>query len=308
MKKAIIDIGTNSVKLIIGERSHGDAIKIILDVNVITKLGEGMRKDGRLSEAAMARTAQAVVKFADFARSQGAEEVVCVGTMALRTAKNAGDFIETVRAAGGPEVRVLSGEEEAALSSRAVLNSIDGASRGEVLIFDTGGGSTEFVRAAGGEIERAFSVPVGAVTLTDENFKSSPSDPRLVCSVIAALTRKFSEAGVRPGAAMMIGAGGNVTAIASAAAGLDRYDPNVIHGSALTREEIMRQTALYAKCTDEERREIKGLSPKRADIILGGACIILAAMEAAGAKEIVVSDRSLRHELLRRELSTDTKS
>ncbi len=70
----------------------------------------------------------------------------------------------------------------------------------------------------------------------------------------------------------------------------------------------MRQTALYAKCTDEERREIKGLSPKRADIILGGACIILAAMEAAGAKEIVVSDRSLRHELLRRELSTDTKS
>ena len=172
MKKAIIDIGTNSVKLIIGERSHGDAIKIILDVNVITKLGEGMRKDGRLSEAAMARTAQAVVKFADFARSQGAEEVVCVGTMALRTAENAGDFIETVRAAGGPEVRVLSGEEEAALSSRAVLNSIDGASRGEVLIFDTGGGSTEFVRAAGGEIERAFSVPVGAVTLTDENFKS----------------------------------------------------------------------------------------------------------------------------------------
>ena len=146
------------------------------------------------------------------------------------------------------------------------------------------------------------------MTLTDENFKSSPSDPRLVCSVIAALTRKFSEAGVRPGAAMMIGAGGNVTAIASAAAGLDRYDPNVIHGSALTREEIMRQTALYAKCTDEERREIKGLSPKRADIILGGACIILAAMEAAGAKEIVVSDRSLRHELLRRELSTDTKS
>ncbi|MCD8234544.1 MAG: Ppx/GppA family phosphatase [Cloacibacillus porcorum] len=300
MKKAVIDIGTNSVKLIIGERSHGNAIKIILDVNVITKLGEGMRKDGRLSEAAMARTAQAVVKFADFARSQGAEDVVCVGTMALRTAENAGDFIEKVRAADGPEVRVLSGEEEAALSSRAVLNSIDGALRGEALIFDTGGGSTEFVRAAGGEIERAFSVPVGAVTLTDENFKSSPSDPRLVCSVI--------EAGVRPGAAMMIGAGGNVTAIASAAAGLDRYDPNVIHGSALTREEIMRQTALYAKCTDEERREIKGLSPKRADIILGGACIILAAMEAAGAKEIVVSDRSLRHELLRRELSTDTKS
>ena len=274
---------------------------------MLFRSGEGMQESGTLSREAMTRTAQAVVKFADFARSQGAEETVCVGTMALRTAKNAADFLKMVREAGGPEVRVISGEEEAALSGRAMLNSIEGAARGEVLIFDTGGGSTEFVRAAGGEIERAFSVPVGAVTLTDENFKSSPSDPRLVCSVIAALTRKFSEAGVKPGAAMMIGAGGNVTAIASAAAGLDRYDPNVIHGSALTREEIMRQTALYAKCTDEERREIKGLSPKRADIILGGACIILAAMEAAGAKEIVVSDRSLRHELLRKELSTDTK-
>lgn len=300
MKKAVIDIGTNSVKLTVGERSREQGIKILFDVNVITKLGEGMQESGTLSREAMTRTAQAVVKFADFARSQGAEETVCVGTMALRTAKNAADFLKMVREEGGPEVRVISGEEEAALSGRAMLNSIEGAARGEVLIFDTGGGSTEFTRVNNGALESPVSVLVGAVTLTDENFKSSPADPRKVCAVVAELAKRFSEEGLRPGAAMMIGAGGNVTAMASVAAGLDEYDPNKIHGNRLSLKEVMRQTALYAKCTGDERRAIRGLSPKRADIILGGACIILAAMEAAGAKEITVSDRSLRHELLRR--------
>ncbi|MDO4560938.1 MAG: Ppx/GppA family phosphatase [bacterium] len=298
MKKAVIDIGTNSVKLIIGERLREQGAKILFDANAITKLGEGMRESGALSQPAMARTAQAVVKFADFARSQGAEEVACVGTMALRAAKNAAAFAALVRAEGGPEIRVISGEEEAALSSRAMLNSIAGAKSGDILIFDTGGGSTEFARAAEGVVGSSFSVPAGAVTLTEENFKSAPADPHKVCSVIAGLTKKFSEAGVGPGAKMVIGAGGNVTAIAAVAAGLDQYDPNRIHGSTLTREEIMRQTALYAKCTAEERRKIRGLSPKRADIILGGACIITAALEAAGAGEMTVSDRSLRHELL----------
>ncbi len=99
MKKAVIDIGTNSVKLIIGERLREQGAKILFDVNAITKLGEGMRESGALSQPAMARTAQAVVKFADFARSQGAEEVACVGTMALRAAKNAAAF--AARARGG---------------------------------------------------------------------------------------------------------------------------------------------------------------------------------------------------------------
>lgn len=300
MKKAVIDIGTNSVKLTLGEAAADGGARMICDMNVITKLGEGMRASGALGAEAMERTAQAVAKFADFARAEGADEILCVGTMALRRAANAADFSSRVRGLCGLSVTVLPGEAEAELSSLAAIRSIGGADEGYVTIFDTGGGSTEFVFLNDGARLEALSVEAGAVTLTDEYFAKSPANPQTVCSVTASLIKKFTEAGVGREAGRVIGAGGNVTAMAAVAAGMAEYDRSKIHGSALTKAEVMRQVALYAQSTAEERRAIPGLSPKRADIILGGACIILAAMEAAKAGEITVSDRSLRHELLRR--------
>ena len=182
-----------------------------------------------------------------------------------------------------PWRRVLPGEAEAELSSLAAIRSIGGADEGFVTIFDTGGGSTEFVFLRDGARLEALSVEAGAVTLTDEYFAKSPANPQTVCSVTASLIKKFTEAGVGREAGRVIGAGGNVTAMAAVAAGMAEYDRSKIHGSALTKAEVMRQVALYAQSTAEERRAIPGLSPKRADIILGGACIILAAMEAAKA-------------------------
>lgn len=300
MKKAVIEIGTNSVKLVIGQTAAEGGVKVLYDVNAITKLGEGLAADGVLCAAAMERTAQAVGKFAQFARFEGAKEITCVGTMALRTAKNAQEFERLAYAESGVAVRVLSGDEEAELSSCAMINSIAGASFGRVLLFDTGGGSTEFIYAEDGRRSRSFSVALGAVTLTDEYFKQSPAQPPVVCGVIADLTKGLAKDGVSAGAHMMIGTGGNVTAMAAVSMKMEEYDSAKVHGSTLSKDEVMRQIMMYAVATDEERRKITGLSPKRADIILGGACIILAAMEAAGAAEITVSDQSLRHELLKR--------
>lgn len=300
MKKAVIDIGTNSVKLTLGEAAPDGGAKMICDMNVITKLGEGMRASGALGAEAMERTAQAVAKFADFARAEGADEILCVGTMALRRASNADDFSSRVKALCNLDVCVLPGEAEAELSSQAAIMSLDGAGCGFVTIFDTGGGSTEFVFLKDGASLDAVSVDAGAVTLTDEYFAKSPANPQTVCSVTASLIKKFAEAGVGREEGRVIGAGGNLTAMAAVAAGMAEYDRSKIHGAKLSKTEVMRQVALYAHSTAEERRAIPGLSPKRADIILGGACIILAAMEAAKAEEITVSDRSLRHELLRR--------
>ncbi len=300
MKKAVIDIGTNSVKLALGEAGPDGGTRILCDVNAITKLGEGMRENWTLSDAAMERTAQAVGKFADFARAERADEIMCVGTMALRRAENAAAFAARVKKLCGLSVAVLSGEEEAELSSRAAAGSIAGTDKGFATIFDTGGGSTEFVFLKDGERLGAVSAEAGAVTLTEEYFPKSPADPRIVCSVTAALIKRFSEAGVGKEKGLVIGAGGNVTAMAAVASRMERYDASKIHGSALTKAEVMRQISLYAKCSAEERRSITGLSPKRADIILGGACIVLAALEAAGAGALTVSDRSLRHELLRK--------
>ena len=220
--------------------------------------------------------------------------------MALRRAGNAADFSSRVRELCGLGVTVLPGEAEAELSSLAAIRSIGGADEGFVTIFDTGGGSTEFVFLNDGARLEALSVEAGAVTLTDEYFAKSPANPQTVCSVTASLIKKFTEAGVGREAGRVIGAGGNVTAMAAVALGMAEYDRTKIHGAKLEKTEVMRQVALYAQSTAEERRAIPGLSPKRADIILGGACIILAAMEAAKVDEITVSDRSLRHELLRR--------
>lgn len=300
MKKAVIDIGTNSVKLALGDPAPDGGAKMLCDVNVITKLGEGMKENGALSDAAMERTAQAVAKFADFARAEGTDEILCAGTMAMRKASNAAAFASRVKELCGLDVAVLPGEEEAELSSQAAVGSIAGASHGYVTTFDTGGGSTEFVFLRDGARLGAVSVDAGAVTLTDEYFPKSPANPQTVCSVITSLVKKFTEAGVGREEGRLIGAGGNVAAMAAVAAVMTEYDRSKIHGSTLAKQEVMRQIALYAKCTEEERRAIPGLSPKRAGIILGGACIILAAMEAAKAEELTVSDRSLRHELLRR--------
>lgn len=299
MKKAVIDIGTNSVKLALGEAVRS-GMKLVCDINVITRLGEGLKETGKLADGASERTAQAVAKFAAFARAEGADEILCVGTMALRKASNAADFSLRVRELCGLGVTVLAGEDEAELSSLAAVNSLAGASDGFVTIFDTGGGSTEFVFLRDGARLGAVSADAGAVTLTEEYFAKSPANPQTVCSVTAALIKKFTEAGAGRDEGRLIGAGGNVTSMAAVAAGMTDYDPSKIHGSRLGKSEIMRQVALYARCTAEERRAIPGLSPKRADIILGGACIILAAMEAAKVEELTVSDRSLRHELLRR--------
>ena len=193
MKKAVIDIGTNSVKLTLGEAAADGGARMICDMNVITKLGEGMRASGALSAEAMERTAQAVAKFAAFARAEGADEILCVGTMALRRAGNAADFSSRVRELCGLGVTVLPGEAEAELSSLAAIRSIGGAEEGFVTIFDTGGGSTEFVFLRDGARLEALSVEAGAVTLTDEYFAKSPANPQTVCSVTASLIKKFTK-------------------------------------------------------------------------------------------------------------------
>ncbi|MDO4988493.1 MAG: hypothetical protein Q4E17_05680 [Synergistes sp.] len=306
MRNAVVEIGTNSVKLIMGENiqntNGNEDVKILFDVNVVTALGEGM-KNGVMARASMERTAAAAAKFAEFAKSQGADNVFCCATMALRSAKNTEEFLKTARNLGVPQIRIAAGEEEAALSAAAVLGSVKDACNGRTMIFDTGGGSTEFIQTDGGISRCAVSVPTGAVTLTDEYFRKPPVDSHTVCSVIAALKDRFVNEGRVVHTDRIIGTGGNVTAIAMVSSGSDEYAPLKLHGSVVTEKEVMKQIALYAKCTEEERRRIRGLPPKRAGIILGGACIVLAALQAAEASELTVSTSAMRHEVLKRMFS-----
>lgn len=299
MKKAIIDVGTNSIKFCLAESdSHDGSFTVIKDANNIAKLGEGLRETGSIAPEALERNAQAVAEFVKTAQEAGCDDIHIVGTMALRTAKNSADFCARAKELCGIAPRVIPGEEEAQLSYTAVMSGISGAAEANLVSFDTGGGSTEFVFGEKGVMKRKFSLNIGGIRITEDYLSEMPVPAEKLAAARAQVRRELSDGGVTSGAEFLVGMGGNVTSIASVKHQMKVYDPDVIQGSKLTLDDIRAQIADYAGKTLEERKTIVGLQPKRADVILAGACIIEAAMELCGVSELTVSDRGLRHGLL----------
>lgn len=295
-RKAIIDIGSNSIKFFVGELAADRTITTVLDTNDIARLGEGLDKTGQISPEAMERNVAAVAAFRAKAEELGADQVVAVGTMALRNAKNSGEFVEKVKAACGVEVQIIPGEEEARLSYLAILSGLP-LQGGDLVVFDTGGGSTEFIFGHGTEVTKRFSVNLGAVRITENYLKSDPVTPDEVKAALAQIDKEFAEAGVEGSPAQLVGMGGTVTSMGAVKHKMAKYDPDVIQGSALTRGDIKAQIDEYSAKTIEERRSITGLQPKRADVILAGACILDVITRRLGVDQLTISDRGLRHGL-----------
>lgn len=292
----IIDIGSNSIKFFVGEKCEDGTIKTIIDKNDIARLGEGLRETGRISDEALERNAQSVAAFAAEAKENGADTIVSVGTMALRSAANSADFVARVKELCGVEVQVIPGEEEARLSYLAILSGMP-VPDGDLIIFDTGGGSTEFIFGKGTELVKRFSVDLGAIRITEKFFSDDPVAAGSVEAAIAEIDKDFAAAGVEGKPVKLVGMGGTVTSMGAVKHKMVKYDPNVIQGSALTRADIDEQIAEYSKRTVEQRRELPGLQPKRADVILAGACILKDITERLGVDELTISDRGLRHGL-----------
>ena len=297
-RKAIIDVGTNSIKFCLAEETGNGSYTVVKDTNDIARLGEGLKETGLIGPEPLERNAQSVANFAAEAKAAGADEVVAVGTMALRTAKNAAAFIARVKELCGVELKVLSGEEEAQYSYVAVMSGIEGAADADLVTMDTGGGSTEFVFGTACKIVRKFSLNVGAVRFTEQYLSQMPVAAEKLAEAQAQIKKELSEGGVSGPVKFLVGMGGTVTSMASVKHKMAKYDPDVIQGSTLTLDDINAQIADYAAKTLDQRREIVGLQPKRADVILAGACIVKAVLELTGAKELTVSDRSLRHGLM----------
>ena len=293
---AIIDIGSKSIKFFVGKKQEDGTIKTLLDTNDIAALGEGLSKTGRISDEALERNAQSVKNFAEKAKELEAEKIVAVGTMALRSAENSADFVARVKELCGVEVQIIPGEEEARLSYLAVLSGLS-LQDGELVIFDTGGGSTEFIFGQGTELKNRFSVNLGSNRITEMFFTDDPVKEGSVEAALAQIDKEFAEAGVCGKPAQLVGMGGTVTSMGAVRHMMDKYKPEIIQGSALTKLDVEEQLAAYAKRTVEERRAIPGLQPKRADVILTGACILKVIMERLNASQLTISDRGLRHGL-----------
>lgn len=295
-RKAIIDIGSNSIKFFVGELSADGTITTVLDTNDIARLGEGLDKTGEINPEAMERNVSSVAAFAAKAKELGADQIVSVGTMALRKASNSAEFVARVKETCGVEVQIIPGEEEARLSYLAILSGLP-LQDGELVVFDTGGGSTEFIFGKGTEVIKRFSVNLGAVRITENYLKSDPVTPDEVQAALAQIDKEFAEAGVNGHPTQLVGMGGTVTSMGAVKHKMVKYDPDVIQGSTLTRADIQEQIAEYSRRTIEQRKELPGLQPKRADVILAGACILDTITRRLGADSLTISDRGLRHGL-----------
>ncbi len=294
---AIIDIGTNSIKFFVGERNEDGTIQTIIDKNDIAQLGEGLRETGVICPEALERNAQSVAAFAKEAIENGAEKIVSVGTMALRTAKNSADFVARVKELCGVEVQVIPGEEEARLSYLAVLSGLPLEEGGELVIFDTGGGSTEFIFGQGTTLKNRFSVNLGALIITEKFFAEDPVAEGSVDAAVAYIDEEFAKAGVVGKPLQVVGMGGTVTSMGAVKHKMVKYNPDIIQGSTLTKEDVQEQVDAYASRTVEQRRELPGLQPKRAGTILAGACILKDILARLDAAQLTISDRGLRHGL-----------
>lgn len=294
---AVIDIGTNSVKLHLAERRADGTMTTLADRAEISRLGEGQDDDGVLAAEPIRRTVDAVGAMAAEARRHDVSEIVAVGTAGLRRAPNRAAFVDAVRTNSAVEVEVLSGVEEARLAYLAATSALP-AAQGPLAVFDSGGGSTQFTFGTDGRVDEQFSVDVGAVRIAERFRLAHTVTADGVERVLAALADELARLGGRRRPDHVIAIGGTATNLAAVRHELDPYDPELVHGTVLDLGELDRQIEMYRTRDVAQRGAIPGLQPARAEVILGGACIARTILTLLGHDSMTISDRGLRHGVL----------
>lgn len=298
MRVAAIDCGTNSLRLLVADidASSGVVDEVTREM-VIVRLGEGVDKTHRFSDAALARTLAACRDYAAQIRSLDVERVRFVATSASRDATNRDEFFDGVRAAFGVEAEVVSGDEEATLSFAGATQEL-GLDKDVVapyLVVDIGGGSTEFVLGAA-TVDAARSVDVGCVRLAERHFRSDPATPEQITAARADVVRALdlvAEAVPLGDAATLVGLAGSVTTVAALALGLDAYDPQRIHHSRVAASSVHEITRQMLSMTCAERKALAVMHPGRADVIGAGALVLDTIMRRVGAAEVLVSEHDI---------------
>ena len=292
---AAIDQGTNSTRLLMLEPTDdGDPIELARDM-VITRLGRGVDRDGRLDPASIDRALAAIGSFTRRARALRADRIRLGATSAVRDAANRDEFLDRVRELG-IEPEVIAGEREAELSFLGGTRGLDPAD-GPFVVMDIGGGSTEFVVGhAPGVAEDAISVQIGSVRLTE---RVAPADPPTEDELRAfariadgELARVEAEVPVTE-ARRLVAVAGTATTLQACALGLERYDPDLIHRSTLTLGDAERTVAELAAMTNEERAAIPVMPKGRGDVIVAGATILVAALRRFGFAEALISETDI---------------
>jgi exopolyphosphatase/guanosine-5'-triphosphate,3'-diphosphate pyrophosphatase len=298
---AAIDCGTNSIRLLVADVDPAaGTLRDVERVMQVVRLGEGVDRTGRLSEAALQRTFAATREYARTCERLGVERVRFVATSASRDAENRDEFVVGVRELIGVEPQVIPGSEEAALSFTGATRELvaDGVA-GPFVVVDLGGGSTEVVRGER-SVEAALSVDVGCVRMTERHLVDDPpSDAQVAAArrdVEAALDR-VAQAVPLAGAGALVGLAGTVTTITACALDLPAYDAERIHRTRLPVADVRVACDRLLHLTRAERAALPYMHPGRVDVIGGGAlvwrCVVDRLVECAGITDVVTSEHDI---------------
>jgi len=297
---AAIDVGSNSIRLLVAEYDPQSGISVIDEVKDQPRLAQGLAATGRLDERAMARALATLARMREVCRRRGARRIAAVATAAVREAQNGEEFVQRVRDQLDIPLRIIDAETEAALSYRSVAHHFRVAGA-RTLVADIGGGSLELIGAVDGLVELTRSLPLGAVRLTETHFVSKRDTRREVTALRTQIRRQLKR-GFRVRewtAATVIGSGGTFTTLgrmATARRGLPV--PDTVHGVSVATAEVETLLEWLASKTPEQRRIVAGLNPQRADIILAGLAVTAELLELLSAPTVTVSAFGLREGIL----------
>lgn len=295
MPLASIDVGSNSVRLLVGEVQKGRVMRERHE-RAVTRLAGGLSGTGLLRKEAIEETVRVLVRFSEAMKAHGVGRAMAVGTSALREADNAGEFLQQVLNETGMNVEVISGRREAELSAKGVLSSI-----GDVpssLIVDIGGGSTEGMACEGRKVMKRITVPVGVVKLMERHLRTDPPSREELGSLqediekVSAVLREEAGDFIK-GDTVLVGTAGTATTLASMDLGLERYDAEKVHMHEIPLERLKGLSGMLESLPLGERKKARGLEPSRADLIIPGLRLTINLMEELGFRRILVSDHGL---------------
>ncbi|MEW9122374.1 MAG: Ppx/GppA phosphatase family protein [Thermotaleaceae bacterium] len=292
MKKyGAIDIGTNSIRLLIAEVEKGQIVSSYKTLET-TRIGENVDKTGALSEAAMERSTCAIKAFVDEAKARGVQEIGIIATSAVRDAENRNVFLRKVKETAKVNIEVISGEREAYLGFLGVLKGSKNP-RENVIVVDIGGGSTEFIMGNHEGIQHLISLNVGSVRMTEKYISQDPVNIREVEAMkkgIDAIIGKTIQSLKQYPFDRVIGIGGTVTTAAALHKELLIYDREQIHNFDLSLTDLKILWNSLQHKTLEERKEMPGLHPKRADVIIAGTGILDRILTLLGVESVRISE------------------
>jgi len=307
MRVASIDIGTNTVLLLVADAESVRQIRTLHEEQRIIRIGKNVDAQRNILPEGFEKCAGVLSEYARIAHDFACEKIVACGTSALRDAKNRGEFVSAMRKQTGVNIEVISGNEEALWTYRGGIGVLEERNTQELLLIDIGGGSTEFIQGDFASIRNKASLDIGSVRLTEKFIKHDPIRSAEESGLREKITQQFRTHLAEykfQGLPLFVGVAGTCTTLAAMILKLTRYEPDQINGFIINLDELKKLVEMLHAKTLAEKKSIVGLEPERADVIYAGSVILLEAMRFFDLSELIVSNYGLRYGLVMREFES----